>query len=117
MSQKTILPYLIFFLFISFAYLAWTEKQQHEPDFWVVYFADPKSQSLDFVIKNDDGDKDFHWSVSSGKNKPYLEENVMIKKGGSVTVPVNMDFSETKEITIRVNDGLTTRELSKVIMR
>lgn len=113
-SNKSIIISLIILLGISFLYLACTEtsQQSSQPqNWWVVYFENPKDNSLDFVIENNSNEKNFHWEILEENNK-LAEGKIEIAKGEKKSIPVN-NFKKNK-ITIKVLAGQETREIYKI---
>ncbi len=117
MSNKSIILSLILFLVLSFAYLAYTETKQQSPasqDWWVVYFANPKDESLDFVIENNIDQSKFHYEIATDEDK-LKEEDIAINKGEKKEVPVEIRNAKDKKIIIKVSSGNDTREIYKIL--
>ncbi len=76
MNQKIIVLSLLLFLIISFSFLAWTEKKQHNlNDQWFLYFENPKNTKLDFVIENYTDNNTFEYLIL--ENKKEIEKKVI----------------------------------------
>jgi hypothetical protein len=118
MSNKTIIIFLASFLFLSFGFLAYTETRQASPqsqNWWVIYFANPKDSSLDFMIENNSDQTTFHYTVSSDKDV-LKEADIEINKG--VKQEINLtksDFANlsNKKITIRITASDENKEIYK----
>ena len=114
MSNKSIILSLLIFLLFSLGFLAYTETQQQSPtnqNWWVVYFLNPKDESLDFIIENNSDETGFHYEISGGENN--LEEaDVEIAKGTKKEIFLNENIASEK-IIIRVSAGSEKREIYK----
>jgi len=118
MFNKPIILSLVIFLLLSLGFLAYTQTKQQSPasqNWWVIYFANPKDESLDFVIENNSDQTDFHYEISGGGNK-LKEADIKIDKGTKreTTLPES-DFGnlENKKITIRISAGDENKEIYK----
>lgn len=112
--MKKIISSLIIFLVLSFLFLAYTETRQQSPasqNWWVVYFSNPKDESLNFVIENNSDQNNFHYIISTDNNL-LKESEVSISKGIKKEITVSIDGTE-KKITIRVSAGSDNREIYK----
>lgn len=117
MDSKKITVFLIIFLVASFLYLAYIEQgRRGEENFWVLYFADPKSDNFNFVIENHSDKNNFHWEVLADKNK-INEGNIVVSKGTKENVNLSGSGEENKKITIIVSDGENEKEIYKNIGR
>ncbi|MDO8529378.1 MAG: hypothetical protein Q7S18_01790 [bacterium] len=115
MSSKIIIIFLIVFLIASFGFLAYTESNQQNPqnqNWWVVYFQNPKDESMNFTIKNNSDQKNFHWEVLKDKNK-IQKGDVEIEKGNKEIVEINLDKPENK-ITVKITSENESKEIYKV---
>ena len=105
---------------LSFIFLSYTQTKQQSPqsqDWWVVYFSNPKNDSLDFTIENNSNQTSFHYAILSDKNK-IDEKDVAIDKGAKKEISVENKpaFAEAtagRKITIRVNTGDDIKEIYK----
>lgn len=117
MNNKKVIIFLTAFLAISFAYLAYVEQKSHDyasqKDWWILYFNTPKSNDLDFTVENYSGKNKFHWEIFSGKNKPYLEEDIEISKGEKKNVTPELKNGEDKKITVKVSASDDSKEIYK----
>lgn len=112
--MKKIIILLIIFLVSSFLFLAWNETQQQSPNsqnWWVVYFSNPKDESLNFVIENNSDETGFHYKISDKENG--LEEaDVEIAKDAKKEIFLNKNIASEK-IIIQVSAGSERREIYK----
>ena len=115
MNNRSIIISLIIFLLLSFGFLAWTENKQQSPasqNWWVVSFSNPKDNSLDFVIENNSNDTAFQYEILEDKNS-IKKDTVEIAKGTKKEIPVTIENTEDKKITIRVSAGSDRKEIYK----
>jgi hypothetical protein len=113
LSNKIIIPALIIFLIISFFYLAYTEQyQRNSGDWWALYFENPKSDNLNFVIENHSGKTNFHWEVSADKEK-IKEGGISVAKGSTWKSGFQVTGNNDKKITIEVLNGDEKKEIYK----
>lgn len=118
MSNKSIIISLIVFLILSFGFLAYIESNQQNPqnqNWWVLNFANPKDESLNFVIENNSNQNNFHWEVLEDTNK-IKEGDVEIKKGNKKIVEISPDQSNGK-IIIKVSTGNEGKEIYKIFTK
>src|SRR4030042_2146251 len=85
MSGKIIIIATIILLIISFSVLFVIEAKNHDYDYkksWsVVYFENPRDDSLDFVIENHQGEKaEYDYKILIGNDK-VIDEKVEIEAG------------------------------------
>jgi hypothetical protein len=113
LNNKTIISALIIFLAISFFYLAYTEqKQLNSGDWWALYFENPKSDNLNFVIENHSDKTNFHWEIMAEKEK-MKEGNVNITKGDKKSIDISDLNISNKKITVLVSSGDEKKEIYK----
>jgi len=90
-SKKIILLLSIFFI-CCLSFLAYTQQKQQDYNYgkswWTLYFANPKSENLSFVIENHSSQNNFHWEI--------LTEKVQLSQGD-----VNVELGEEKTINIQ----------------
>ncbi|HPN54453.1 MAG TPA: hypothetical protein PLB52_00810 [Candidatus Moranbacteria bacterium] len=116
-TDKLIIFSTIFFLFLSFVFLTIVESRNTNLDnsnVWMLYFTDPKSDSLDFAVENHSKNSDFRYEILIDK-KVVIESNLSVPSGETKTVPVpkdTVDFSDRK-ITITVTAGDNKKEIYK----
>lgn len=120
MNEKRIIIAIVIFMIVSFLFLAYNEKKQQDPDYqkdwWAVYFIDPKSNSLSFVIENHGNSPEFHWQIL--KNKKVAEEgDVNIKKGSSVNIAPDMSANVPDKIDVKISDGKSDKEIYKNFLK
>lgn len=114
MNNKTIIRALIIFLIVSFFYIAYTEQKQHSTgDWWALYFNDPKSKNLDFVIENHSDKTNFHWEVLADKDK-LKEGNVNVVKNDKKSIDISDLNISNKKITIIVSSGGEKKDIYKI---
>jgi hypothetical protein len=90
MSNKTIIISLIAFLALSCVFLSYTQTKQQSPqsqNWWVVYFADPKNDKLDFVIENNSDETNFHYEATAGKSA-FEQKDIEVKKGEKKNIEI-----------------------------
>jgi hypothetical protein len=115
--NKKIIIILVIFLIISFFYLAYVEKKQadlNNKNFWVLYFSDPKSDNLDFVIENHSHNTNFHWEVLADENK-INSGDITIVKGSTWKSNFQVADINNKKITISVLSDNEKKELYKYL--
>lgn len=105
------------FFTLSSIFLVFVEKRQADKNqgknWWILYFENPKDNSLDFTIENHSNKSNFHWEILGGGNK-IKEGDVEIEKGADWTSDVqNIDPEE--KIIIRVSNGENKKEIYKII--
>lgn len=117
MKNKLIILTTIFFFILSASSLAWIEKKQSDENenknWWALYFAEPKSDSLNFVIENHSNENNFHWEISYGGDK-IKEGNSSVKKGSALQLNSRLNIEpKNKKITIQVISGDKKKEIYK----
>ncbi|MFA5776841.1 MAG: hypothetical protein WC906_00110 [Parcubacteria group bacterium] len=116
--MKKIIIALIIFLILSFGFLAYAETRQASPqsqNWWVIYFANPKNDNLNFVIENNSDQTKFHWAVLSDKDI-LKEADVEIAKGAKKEINLTKsDFGNlsNKKISITVVADNEKKEIYK----
>ena len=85
MSSKIIIIATVVLLIASFSVLFVVESKNHDPDFnkaWsVVYFENPRDDSLDFAIENHEGEKaNYDYRILIG-GKSVFESRIEIEAG------------------------------------
>lgn len=119
-NNKPIILSIIIFLLFSFAFLAYTETRQQSAtnqNWWIVYFENPKNESLSFIIENNSKADDFRWELSSGEST-IRKEDIKIKKGEIGKIEISgseIENSENKKITIKIDSQNETRMLYKIL--
>ena len=115
-NKSTIIP-LIIFLALSCIFLSYTQTKQQSPqsqNWWVIYFANPKDESLNFVIENNSDQTNFHYEILSDKEK-IKEADIKIDKGVKKEIPIDINAAGNKKITIQVNVSDDKKEIYKNI--
>lgn len=83
-----------------------------EPQWWSIYFANAKDQSLNFTIENHTDQTDFLWQVLVNKNITQ-EGDEQVAKGETKDVIIENNTSEQKKVIINVFSGEEKREIYK----
>ncbi len=104
-------------MLLSFVFLSAVESRNtnlNNNNVWMLYFADPKSDSLDFVIENHSQSTAFGYEILIDK-KVVIDSNLSVSLDEIKTVPIpkdNLDLSNRK-ITITVTAGDNKKEIYK----
>ncbi len=121
-SEKKIITAVIILLFLSFVFIAYSEKKQTDPngknDWWAIYFENPKSQDLSFTIENNGKVKKFHWKeIEESTNSILKEADVSIPAGQKNIIPLSSaDTPKGQKIIIEVSSGaIEKKEIYKYI--
>ena len=117
MNNKIIILALCLFLFISFIFLSYAEKQQADintKNTWMIYFQNPKDESLNFSIENHSKNTNFHWQILAD-DMIIKEENISAFLGETKTIPVSS--SPTNLIGRRVQIIVSAGEEKKMIYK
>ncbi|MFH0929975.1 MAG: hypothetical protein V1814_01850 [Candidatus Moraniibacteriota bacterium] len=85
MSSKIIIIATVVLLIVSFSVLFVIEAKNHDYDYkkaWsVVYFENPRNNSLDFAVENHEGEKsEYGYKIFVGDDK-VIDEKVEIEAG------------------------------------
>jgi len=119
MQPKKIILFIIILFVASSAWLFNVSRKEINPNagknWWALYFQNPKSNDLNFVIENHSNQSNFHWEVL-GKNQKTKEGTVNITKGNSQKIIVSdLDFSssQNKKVIIQVNTKSSKKEIYK----
>ena len=120
MQQKKLIISIIALFVLSSAYLLWTARNYNDPDYeknwWALYFENPKSDDLDFVIENHSDKTGFHYVLTVGNDK-IKEEDVSINKGETKKLsfgdPLKLSFEKNKKTTVQVISGEERKEIYK----
>lgn len=119
MNNKIIIISTCAFLLISFMFLSWTENKQADINtkkIWMVYFENPKDESLNFKIENHSKNTVFGWQINENGN--VLKEGaVTIENGETKKIPVLISPADTanKKITISVTSKEEKKEIYKIL--
>lgn len=109
MSSKIIIISTIILLIASFSVLFVIESKNHDYDYkksWsVVYFENPRDDSLDFAIENHLGEKTQYEYKILSDNKKIAEDKIEIEAGSKQKIiPIlNSDEKKSARITIEVS--------------
>lgn len=115
MNSKLIITLTLVMLFASFVFLAAVERKNSDinnHNVWMLYFTDPKSDSLDFAVENHSETSAFHWEIFSDKKK-LTEGDISAEKGEIKKIPVSSENTKDKKITITVTNGENKKEIYK----
>lgn len=109
MSSKIIIITTIIFLLVSFSVLFVIEAKNHNYDYkksWsVVYFENPRDDSLDFAIENHEGEKaEYDYKIFLGDNK-VIDDKVEIETGAKqkISPVVEGERLKNNKVTIVVD--------------
>ena len=112
LNQKFILIFLLFFVLLSFSFLAISESRQHQLESgWFLYFDNTSNQSLNFTIENYSDNPNFTWEISTDK-KSLGKRNIQVLKGTQESVMINEPL-ERGRIKITVYQAKETKEIYK----
>lgn len=115
-AKKVILALALFFLGCLF-YLAYTQQQQQDYNYgkswWSIYFADPRTNDLSFIIENHSSEKNFHWEISVDKN-PLSQGDTTAGLGEKkkITVKALQDIAG-KKINLKISTPKSSKEIYK----
>jgi hypothetical protein len=107
-NEKKIIILLAVFLVTGVSFLFYSEnKQLNSTDGgWALYFENPKSTDLTFVIENRGKTKKIHWKELSGNPANTLREgDVVVSSEQKSIIPLSgADISKGEKITIEASD-------------
>lgn len=100
--------------------MLWTARNYNDPDcgknWWALYFENPKSDDLDFVIENHSDKTSFHYVLTVGNDK-IKEEDISINKGETKKLSfgdsLKLSFEKNKKTTVQVISGEERKEIYK----
>lgn len=105
-------------MLFSFIYLSYRETQLaniENQNLWMLYFENPKNNSLNFAIENHSQSTNFHWKISLEKDE-IKNGDIAINQGQTKIIPVNTPQIENKKITITITDSENkVKEIYKII--
>jgi len=115
MQQKKIILFIIIAFILSSAYLLAVGNKFNDLNFgknwWTTYFANPKDDSLNFVIENHTDKTNFHYIIFKDKEK-ISEGDVKVENGKIENIkPAQMDAAG--KIIIEVSNDSDKREIYK----
>jgi len=107
MSSKIIIIATVIFLIASFSVLFVIEAKNHNYDYkkaWsVVYFENPRDNSLDFAIENHEGvDASYQYQVLLNGNKE-IDSSVDVKAGARQAISPVLDIDENQNSRVEVD--------------
>lgn len=117
LGEKFIILALFGMMLLSFVFLSAVESKNanlNNNNVWMLYFTDPKSDSLDFTIENHSKNSDFRYEILIDK-KVVIDSKLSVPLGETKTVPIpkeTLDLSNRK-ITIIVTAGDNKKEIYK----
>lgn len=116
-QQYKIIFFIITLVVLSSVWLFFSSNKvldlNYGKDWWSIYFIEPKSKNIDFVIENHSSKNNFHWVVLSGNNK-LDEGNAIIEKGALLNLTPDIPAEiENKKITIQVISADEKKEIYK----
>lgn len=117
MSNRIIIITTVFFLLTSFVFLSWTQKRQADintKNLWMLYFQNPKDNSVDFSIENHSQNSKFHWQIFADASL-LKEGDIIISQGIIQTVPVQI--IEEKKLRKKINIIVSTNNEKKEIYK
>lgn len=115
-SQKKIILFASVVFVLASGWLFWTSDRYLNSDthqnWWTVYFVEPKTNSLDFVIENHGDKDDFHWEILIDKKKQSEgDENISRGEAQKIEIPV-LEASD-KKISVQVSTSGERQEVYK----
>ena len=114
MQQRKIIIFLIFLFLASSVWLFRVSDNLLNPNtngnWWSIYFSDPKSSSLNFVIENHSDQSEFNWKILE-KNQTKKEGIEKIEKGEKKEIIIDGSFKN--KIIIQVNAENDRKEIYK----
>jgi len=115
--QKKIITFLIVLFILSSAYLFYISKNYNDPNYnknwWAIYFENPKSDALSFVIENHSDKTSFHYVILSGVDK-IEEKDISINKGEIKNIKLEkISLVGNKKIIIQVFSSDEKKEIYK----
>lgn len=107
MSSKIIIIAAVILLIAGFATLFAVEAKNHSYDYkksWsVVYFENPRDESLDFAVENHEGaDAKYGYQIFAGDNK-VIDNSVDIKAGAKQKISPVLDGEKIKGTRVMID--------------
>ena len=117
MQQKKIIIFAIILFIASSMWLFHENTKKTNPNtgsaWWVLSFANPKNNSLNFSIENHSDNSDFHWEILSNDQK-IKEGDAKVEKGNASEVQASLLPPQISgRIVIQVSSGNEKREIYK----
>ena len=111
-NQKIIIFSLIFLIFSSFAYLAFTETRQHQiKDGWIIYFDNISDSSVNFTIENYSNQDEFSWEYYANDTL-VKKETMKVLKNEQKSVTID-EPANSQSIKITVSDSEKSKDIYK----
>ncbi|MEF3691497.1 MAG: hypothetical protein V3574_00380 [Candidatus Moraniibacteriota bacterium] len=111
-NQKIIILSTVFFILISFSFLAfWEKKQSVITNGWFLYFDDIQTSSANFTVENYTDKEDFEWKLYLN-DKFIKKESFQVLKNNSKSVIIDKQ-PELKSIKIKVFHSKEVKEIYK----
>lgn len=116
MDQKKLIIFITLLFVLCSGYLFYVSGQGLRSDegknWWALYFEDPKSANLDFVIENHSNKENFHWEIKAA-NQKISEGDVEIKTGENKKIELDLSEAKNAKITVSVSGGGDKKEIYK----
>jgi len=116
-SNKKIIIFTLIFVFLSFVFLAYSERMQANPayqnNWWALYFENPKDKGFNFTIENYTNNKNFHWEISNNSGKIDAGD-ISLDKGTKQSINLD-DINASGKITVSVKNGTDKKEIYKIL--
>lgn len=114
MSSKIIIITTLILLIVSFSILFVIEVKNHNYDYqkkWsVVYFENPRDDSLDFAIENHEGGKaEYGYKILLGDDK-VIDEKVEIEVGAKQKISPVIESEKLKNNKVMIDVGYKDAE-------
>lgn len=118
MNNKVIIFSTIGFLLVSFIFLSFIEQKKQDANsqnWWVLYFENPKNESINFKIENHSNTNSFQWEIFTDKTS-VSKGAITIEKGQQKTIPVSSKGIVNQKVTITVTDSENKKkEIYKIL--
>lgn len=115
-SQKLIIISIISFFVLSSFWLFFISgkymNSDYNSDWWSIYFENPKSQDLNFVIENHSLKNSFQWKIIK-EEKIIKEDQLEIPGGETKKIPIDFQVETNEKIIIQVSTDGETKEVYK----
>lgn len=115
-SQKKIILFTVAFFVLASGWLFWVSDRHSSSDvkqnWWTIYFAEPKTNSLDFVVENHGDGVYFHWEIWRG-NEKQSEGDEKINKGEAKKIEIGGNDRSEKKASVKVSAGGERQEIYK----
>lgn len=94
-------------------FLSWSERKQadiNSKNIWMIYFQNPKSDSLNFIIENHSDKKDFEYTIFEDKNA-LRQEKLSVQKGEAKLIQISE--RQSGKFTVQVRNNGNKKEIYK----